>query len=166
MNQPLSIVAITTAVVGREKELRAAQEKLVAETLTEPGCLRYELNQSLEDGRMLVFTEQWASEPEWRAHMEGRAIRRFAASGAPKFIADFKLFRLNTVAGGARTGPKTRRRVEIEGCVGGDRAHVHARTRRAWFACRVARGPGPRRYRAPVDQFRRIEVGEDHSGAR
>lgn len=30
MNQPLSIVAITTAVVGREKELRAAQEKLVA----------------------------------------------------------------------------------------------------------------------------------------
>jgi quinol monooxygenase YgiN len=55
MNQPLSIVAITTAVVGREKELRAAQEKLVAETLTERGCLRYELNQSLEDTRMLIF---------------------------------------------------------------------------------------------------------------
>jgi hypothetical protein len=55
---------------------------------------------------------------------------------------------------------KTQRQREIERCVGGDRAHVDARTRRAWMARRVARGSGPRRYRAPVDQFRRIEVGE------
>jgi hypothetical protein len=40
---PLTIVAITTAVAGKEKALRAAQEKLVAETVKEPGCLRYEL---------------------------------------------------------------------------------------------------------------------------
>jgi quinol monooxygenase YgiN len=118
MNQPLSIVAITTAVVGRERELRAAQEKLVAETLTEPGCLRYELNQSLEDARMLIFTEQWASEAEWRAHMEGSAMRRFAASGAPKFIADFKLFRLNTVAGGARTEPNRGAGLKLRAALG------------------------------------------------
>src|SRR5215469_2841187 len=99
----LTIVAITTAVAGKEKALRAAQEKLVAETLAEPGCLRYELNQSLDDGRVLIFTEQWASESEWRAHMEDRAIRRFAQSGAPNLIADFQLFRLNTVAGSVRT---------------------------------------------------------------
>jgi len=94
---PLTIIAITTAVSGEDRKLRAAQEKLVAETLNEPGCLRYELNQSLDDPRVLVFTEQWASEREWHAHMEGAAMQRFAASGAPNLIANFQLYRMHTV---------------------------------------------------------------------
>ena len=98
---PLTIVAITTAVEGQQNALRTAQQNLVRDTLAEPGCLRYELNQSLDNARVLVFTEQWASEAEWRAHMEGAAMRRFAASGAPDLIADFKLFRMSLVAGGA-----------------------------------------------------------------
>jgi len=96
----LAIIAITTAVSGQENALRAEQEKLVAETLNEPGCLRYELSQSLEDPRILVFTERWASERAWRAHMEGAAMQRFSASGAPSLIADFQLYRMNNVAGG------------------------------------------------------------------
>jgi quinol monooxygenase YgiN len=96
----LTIVAITVAAVGKEQALRAAQEKLVAETAKEPGCLRYELNQSLDDGRVLIFTEKWASEREWRAHMEGAAMRRFNASGASQLIEDFSLFRMANVADG------------------------------------------------------------------
>jgi quinol monooxygenase YgiN len=46
----LTIIAITTAVAGKENELRTAQQKLVSETMKEPGCLRYELNQSLDGG--------------------------------------------------------------------------------------------------------------------
>jgi len=98
----LTIVAITMALAGKEKTLRAAQEKLVAETMKEPGCLRYELNQSLDDGRVLIFTEKWASEREWRAHMGGAAMRRFHASGASRLIEDFSLFRMATVADGAQ----------------------------------------------------------------
>lgn len=105
---PLTIVAIATAIAGQEKALRIAQEKLVQETLTEAGCLRYELNQSLDNSRVLVFTEQWASEAEWRAHMEGPAMQRFSASGAPHLIGDFKLFRLSMVAGG--DAPRTTHR--------------------------------------------------------
>ena len=97
----LTIIAITTAVAGNESALRAAQERLVAETVKEPGCLRYELNQSLDDGRVLIFTEKWASEREWLAHMEGVAMRRFHASGASKLIEKFSLFRMATVADGA-----------------------------------------------------------------
>ena len=98
----LTIVAITTAVAGKENALRAAQQKLVAETVAEPGCLRYELNQSLDDARVLIFTEKWASEHEWRAHMEGAAMRRFHASGASSLIEDFSLFRMATVADGVQ----------------------------------------------------------------
>jgi quinol monooxygenase YgiN len=96
----LTIIAITTAVAGKENELRTAQEKLVSETMKEPGCLRYELNQSLDDGRVLIFAEKWASEREWRAHMDGAAMRRFHASGASQLIEDFSLFRMATVADG------------------------------------------------------------------
>jgi quinol monooxygenase YgiN len=98
----LTIVAITTAAAGKESALRAAQEQLVAETVKESGCLRYELNQSLDDGRVLIFTEKWASEREWRAHMDGPAMKRFHASGASRFIKDFSLFRMEIVADGAQ----------------------------------------------------------------
>jgi quinol monooxygenase YgiN len=98
---PLSIVAIATAVPGKEQALRSAQETLVAETVKEPGCLRYELHQSLDDSRTLVFVERWASEEAWFAHMQGAAIRRFQASGAGRLIHDFSLFRMALVADGA-----------------------------------------------------------------
>src|SRR5262245_56520387 len=97
---PLTLVATATALPGQEKKLRAAQEKLVAETVKEPGCLRYELHQSLEDGRVLVFVESWASDAQWRAHMQGAAIKRVQASGAGNLIQDFSLIRMNLVADG------------------------------------------------------------------
>ena len=98
---PLTIVAIATATPGTGQALRAAQLALVAETVKEPGSLRYELHQSLDDGRTLVFVERWASEEAWRAHMQGAAIRRFQASGAGRMIDDFSLFRMALVADGA-----------------------------------------------------------------
>jgi len=106
---PLTIVAIATAAAGQEAALRAAQEQLVAETVKEAGCLRYELHQCREDSRILVFVETWASEAQWRAHMEGAAIKRFHASGASRLIVDFSLLQMNLVADGtsipnARTG--------------------------------------------------------------
>jgi quinol monooxygenase YgiN len=97
---PLTLVAIATALPGQEKVLRAAQEKLVAETVKESGCLRYELHQSIEDGRVLVFVETWASEGQWRAHMQGAAIKRFHTSGAGNLIESFSLIRMNLIAGG------------------------------------------------------------------
>jgi quinol monooxygenase YgiN len=99
-SSPLTIVAIATAVPGKEESLRAAQAKLVAETVKESGCLRYELHQSLEDRRVLVFVESWESEEQWRAHMQGAAIKGFHASGASNLIQDFTLFRMNLVADG------------------------------------------------------------------
>jgi quinol monooxygenase YgiN len=99
-SSPLTIVAITTAAPGKEDGLRAAQEKLVEETVKESGCLRYELHQSLEDKRILVFVESWATEERWRAHMQGAAIKGFQASGASDLIQDFSLFRMNLVANG------------------------------------------------------------------
>ena len=46
-------------------------------------------------------TKVQRSEAEWRAHMQGAALQRFSATGAPKLIADFQLFRMRMVEGGA-----------------------------------------------------------------
>ncbi len=97
---PLTLIAIATALPGQEKILRAAQERLVSETVEERGCLRYELHQSIEDGRVLVFVETWASDADWRAHMQGGAIKRFHASGAGNLFQDFSLIRMNLVTDG------------------------------------------------------------------
>lgn len=96
---PLTIIAITTAKPGKEAALGAAQEKLVAETLIEDGCLRYELHQSLDDGSVRIFVETWETEAQWRAHMEGAAMQRFQASGVGDYFADFALHRLSKVVG-------------------------------------------------------------------
>jgi quinol monooxygenase YgiN len=98
--RPLGILAITTAVLGKHSALRAAQEKLVSETVTEPGCMSYTLHQSLEDPRVLVFVEKWENEALWRAHMSGLGMQRFHASGASELIQEFVLHRLALVADG------------------------------------------------------------------
>jgi len=95
--KPLTVIAITRAVAGQEQALRSAQEQLVAETLKEPGCLRYELHQSLQDPGLLVFVESWQSEEYWRAHMEGTAMRRFIDSGARQLIEKLDLHRMQEV---------------------------------------------------------------------
>jgi quinol monooxygenase YgiN len=97
-SSPLAILAITKAANGKQDLLRAVQEKLVAETLKEAGCIQYELHQSLDDSRALVFVERWESEALWRAHMGGEAMQRFQASGASNLIEEFTLHRLTPVA--------------------------------------------------------------------
>jgi quinol monooxygenase YgiN len=98
---PLTIIAISTAEHGQESALRAAQAQLVRDSLQEPGCLRYELHQSLDNGRILIFVESWASEEAWQAHLQGAAIARFQASGADDLIDDFALYRMALVTDGS-----------------------------------------------------------------
>jgi quinol monooxygenase YgiN len=106
-SSPLTIVAICTAIKGKENLLRSAQEILVAETIKESGCIRYELHQSVEDGRILIFVESWESKEQWEAHMEGAAIRRFQAGGAGNYFADFIMHRMKLVSDGRKEITKT-----------------------------------------------------------
>lgn len=96
---PLTVIAVTRAKPGHADALRAAQEQLVADTLREDGCLRYELHQSLEDPHLLIFVESWQSEEKLQAHLTGAAIARFDASGARAHLADLVIHRMEKIAG-------------------------------------------------------------------
>ena len=97
-NTKLIVIAEIIAIDGHQYNLRAEQEKLVAETRKEKGCELYELNQSLDDSRILIFVERWSTEADWKAHMEGQAVTNFRASGAPKWVESQKLHRMTCVA--------------------------------------------------------------------
>lgn len=95
---PLTIIAVATAKPGREGELLKLQEKLVEATLKEDGCLRYELNRSLDDPRIAIFVETWETEEKWRAHMEGAALGAFRAAGGD-LVEEIAIHRMAKVAG-------------------------------------------------------------------
>ncbi|HLX25614.1 MAG TPA: antibiotic biosynthesis monooxygenase [Candidatus Cybelea sp.] len=66
-----TVVTIAIARVGQEAAVRAAAQPFVAESLAEPGCMRFEVYQSSENARIFVIVESWASQEDWRMHHEG-----------------------------------------------------------------------------------------------
>jgi quinol monooxygenase YgiN len=100
MAEPYVVIAITKAFSGQVAKLHALEEELVAATLQEPGCLRYELNRSTNDETMLVMIEAWESEDDWRAHSEGPALQRFKAGGGSESIERLEIIHLRRLAGG------------------------------------------------------------------
>jgi len=76
LNKPLTIVAFFEAEPGREDELAASLQSLVAPTRAEVGCLNYDLHRDLERPGRFLFYENWATREAWEAHMETDHLRR------------------------------------------------------------------------------------------
>lgn len=88
--RPLVVIASISAKPGRTAELGLLLKTLLHPTLAEPGCLRYEMNESIE-GESWVFTEQWQSEAHWQQHQSSLHMTRFKAA-AGDLIAEMHLF--------------------------------------------------------------------------
>ncbi|WP_159458432.1 putative quinol monooxygenase [Roseisalinus antarcticus] len=86
------LVAKITAVPGKEAELGQMLTRLVTDTRSEEGCLRYDLYQDPDDAGTWIFVENWASYEIWQKHVNGpgfqafkKAIVGIAATGPYKF---------------------------------------------------------------------------------
>ena len=62
------VIAHFTAKPGKQEELSAFLQTLVEPTRREPGCLRYELNQPLNDPATFTFVETFADQQAFEAH--------------------------------------------------------------------------------------------------
>lgn len=62
------VIAHFTAQPGKEKELQDFLQTLVAPTRSESGCLRYEVNQDLNDPSTFTFVETFADQAGFDAH--------------------------------------------------------------------------------------------------
>lgn len=66
----LHVIALLRARPGRESELRALAQSLLAPTRAEQGCLRYVLIEDPNDAACLTFVEEWVSEAALQAHLQ------------------------------------------------------------------------------------------------
>jgi quinol monooxygenase YgiN len=62
------VIAHFTAKPGKEEELSTFLQGLVEPTRREPGCIRYELNQDLDDPSTFSFVETFADRAGFDAH--------------------------------------------------------------------------------------------------
>ncbi len=74
---PVAVLALVTALPGREAALAQELAGMVAPTRLEPGCLRYDLHRDPADPATLAFLEAWASQGDLESHLGTPA---FAAS--------------------------------------------------------------------------------------
>lgn len=75
----LTIVAVITARPGAEAALETRLRGLIGPSRADAGCERYDLHRSVEDPRVFLFYETWASRPDWEAHMKTERLKAFKA---------------------------------------------------------------------------------------
>ncbi|WP_429080549.1 putative quinol monooxygenase [Aeromonas bivalvium] len=80
MSSPITVIAELEAKPEFAAECRAALDPLIAATLQEPGCLRYQLHQSLESPHGWMLYEEWESESALLAHQQQPHFLAFVAS--------------------------------------------------------------------------------------
>jgi quinol monooxygenase YgiN len=76
------VVAHFTAQQGKEGELLDLLHSLLEPTRKEAGCIRYELNQEIENPRAFTFAEKFASREAFDAHVKMPYVARFAEQSA------------------------------------------------------------------------------------
>ncbi|MDX7647187.1 putative quinol monooxygenase [Aeromonas caviae] len=82
---PVIVIAQLDAKPEFSDRFRAALDPLIAATLQEPGCLRYQLHQSLESPHGWMLYEEWESETALLAHQQQPHYIAFASLASPWF---------------------------------------------------------------------------------
>ncbi|MFN4324073.1 putative quinol monooxygenase [Aeromonas media] len=80
MSSPVIVIAQLEAKPEFTAECRAALGPLIEATLQEPGCLRYQLHQSLENPHGWMIHEEWESEAALYAHQQQPHFLAFVAN--------------------------------------------------------------------------------------
>lgn len=80
------LVATLTIKPGSLPEFIDAAKTCIAATRREPGCISYDLNQSLTDENTLVFVERWENQESLDGHFNAPHFKVWREAGAPHFV--------------------------------------------------------------------------------
>src|ERR1700689_3401799 len=84
-------VAEWRAVEGKSDDLAAALHSLIEATTSEPGCIRYELNQRADDPRWITFIEKWKDQKVFDEHCAMPYITHFFNDVQPGLVEKFEV---------------------------------------------------------------------------
>jgi quinol monooxygenase YgiN len=79
-------VAQFKAKESKEEQLLAELHSLIPTTRKEPGNIRYELNQAIDDPRTITFIEKFASREAFDFHCNTPYIKGFFDNVSPKLV--------------------------------------------------------------------------------
>jgi quinol monooxygenase YgiN len=82
-------VAEFYALEGKTDDLVAALHSLIKATTAEPGCIRYELNQRVDDARWVTFVEKWKDQKAFDEHCQMSYIKDYFDNVRPQLVEDF-----------------------------------------------------------------------------
>src|SRR5581483_1511782 len=107
------VVAHFTAHSGKEGELSESLQSLVEPTRAEPGCVRYELNQELEDPRCFTFTEKFRNRESLEQHRGMPHLKRLRESTGLLESRALRLHRELLPAESGSSGPEVKDQVVV-----------------------------------------------------
>lgn len=85
----LVCIAKFKAVAGEEEKLLINLHKLIRLTTQEGGCIRYELNQSIDDPTVITFIEKFYDKKRFDEHCAKDYIVEFFKDGKPEHVESF-----------------------------------------------------------------------------
>ncbi len=84
-------VAEFYAKEGKENELVDALHVLMQPTHKEAGCIRYELNQRVDDPRWITFVEKWKDKRSFDEHCATDYIKNYFDNVRPNLVDNFEV---------------------------------------------------------------------------
>ena len=92
----LVIVAVIMVDPSKVDAIKPLFKSLIAETLTEAGCVQYDLHQDNQDPSRFLFYETWATRELWQDHMSAPHVKAFqsATDGMVTSVELFEMTRL------------------------------------------------------------------------
>lgn len=79
MSELLTLIARAQAKPGQQARLGRELKGLVAPTLAEPGCVRYDLHESNTEPGLFLFYETWKTQADLDAHFQMPHMAAFMA---------------------------------------------------------------------------------------
>jgi quinol monooxygenase YgiN len=79
----LTIIALVKAKPGKEAEMRNELLTFVEPSRRDPGCVNYDLHQSVEEPARFLFHENWASKESFDQHMQMPHLQAAIARATP-----------------------------------------------------------------------------------
>ncbi|MDC7222981.1 MAG: putative quinol monooxygenase [Spirochaetales bacterium] len=87
----LVCIAVFNAKEGEVDQLLQNLHGLIRLTTQEGGCLRYELNQSLDNPNKITFIEKWYDQKTFDAHCAMPYLKDFFKGDKPEHVESFEV---------------------------------------------------------------------------
>lgn len=79
---PIILVARLKAKAEHIATVKAGLQGLVAPTLKEKGCIKYDLHQDQKDPSVFIFLEEWDSQEDLNNHSVSAHVKAFGKAAA------------------------------------------------------------------------------------